>query len=275
MCLSPMTITISNESASVFARGYAHTENGLIVWLEIAPQHPKLTGVIWATLVNGHRAYLQLKDTDKGLGKVVYGLGRAYTHLETDAPTLAVANDGGKAIAARAKLARLVAPEAIKHTSLDQPNYELAWPGLTPEVVLVATLEKAAPYPIRIEWGQYLLEAALERGNATFRQRLNSLARKTRTLVRKAQTLEAGMYVIGCLYNFCDPHHSLRLKLSVGRFGYRWVQRTPAIAAGLADHIWTPSELFDFKVPPPRWQLPKRRGRRSQNTQKLVEKWCS
>jgi len=100
MYLSPMTITISNESASVFARGYAHTENGLIVWLEIAPQHPKLTGVIWATLVNGHRAYLQLKNTDKGLG-------RAYTHLETDAPTLAVANDGGKATAARAKLARL------------------------------------------------------------------------------------------------------------------------------------------------------------------------
>jgi hypothetical protein len=84
-----------------------------------------------------------------------------------------------------------------------------------------------------------------------FRQRLNSLARKTRTLVRKADTLEAGMYIIGCLYNFCDPHHSLRLKLSVGRYGYRWVQRTPAIASGLADHIWSPAELFNFRVPLP------------------------
>jgi transposase-like protein len=129
---------------------------------------------------------------------------------------------------------------------------------------------------IRKTQGQGMINTAfIERLNATFRQRLNSLARKTRTLVRKAQTLEAGMYVIGCLYNFCNPHHSLRLKLSVGRFGYRWVQRTPAIAAGLADHIWTPSETFDFKVPPPRWQPPKRLGRRSQSTQKLVEKWCS
>ena len=84
--------------------------------------------------------------------------------------------------------------------------------------------------------------AFIERLNATFRQRLNSLARRTRTIVHKAETLEAGMYVVGCMYNFCDPHHSLRLKLSVGRFGHHWVQRTPAIAAYLTDHIWTPSD---------------------------------
>ena len=117
--------------------------------------------------------------------------------------------------------------------------------------------------------------AFIERFNATFRQRLNCLVRRTRSLARKVQTLETGMYVVGCLYNFCHPHHSLRLKLSVGRFGYRWVQRTPAIAAGLADHIWTPAELFNFRIPPTRWQPPSQRGRRSLATQKLVEKWCS
>ena len=129
---------------------------------------------------------------------------------------------------------------------------------------------------IRKTQGQGMINTAfIERLNATFRQRLNSLARRTRTLVRKAQTLEAGMYVLGCLYNFCDPHHSLRLKLSVGRFGYRWVQRTPAIAAGLSDHIWSATELFNFKVPPSRWQPPLKRGRPSLATQKLVETWCS
>jgi transposase-like protein len=129
---------------------------------------------------------------------------------------------------------------------------------------------------IRKTQGEGMINTAfIERLNATFRQRLNSLARRSRTLVHKAQTLEAGMYVIGCLYNFCDPHHSLRLKLSVGRSGYRWVHRTPAIAAGLADHIWTPTELFNFKVPPSRWQPPKRRGRRSQHTLDLIKRWCS
>jgi transposase-like protein len=117
--------------------------------------------------------------------------------------------------------------------------------------------------------------AFIERLNATFRQRLNCLVRRTRTLARKVETLETGMYVVGCFYNFCHPHHSLRLKLSVGRFGYRWVQRTPAIAAGLADHIWTPADLFHFRVPLARWKPPVQRGRPSFATQKLVERWCS
>lgn len=117
--------------------------------------------------------------------------------------------------------------------------------------------------------------AFIERFNATFRQRLNCLVRRTRTLARKVQTLEAGMYVVGCWYNFCHPHHSLRLKLSVGRFGHRWVRRTPAIAAGLTDHIWTPAELFNFRIPPTPWQPPSQRGRRSLATQKLIQKWCS
>jgi transposase-like protein len=117
--------------------------------------------------------------------------------------------------------------------------------------------------------------AFIERFNATFRQRLNCLVRRTRTLARKVQTLETGMYVVGCLYNFCHPHHSLRLKLSVGRFGHRWVKRTPAIAAGLTDHIWTPAELFNFCIPTPRWQPPVQRGRRSLATQILVDRWCS
>ncbi len=116
--------------------------------------------------------------------------------------------------------------------------------------------------------------AFIERLNATFRQRLNPLARRTRTLLRKTETLEAGMYVVGCLYNFCDLHHSLRLKLWVGSHGYRWVHRTPALAAGLTDHLWTPTEVFTFKVPLPRWVPPKQRGRPSRETLQFIETWC-
>ena len=116
--------------------------------------------------------------------------------------------------------------------------------------------------------------AYIERLNATFRQRLAWLARRTRYLAQQSETLMAGMFIVGCFYNFCDNHHSLRLKLSVGRRSFRWVQRTPAMAAGLTDHRWSVSELFFFKVPPPRWTPPKRRGRPSQEMLKLVELWC-
>jgi len=87
--------------------------------------------------------------------------------------------------------------------------------------------------------------AFIERLNATFRQRINPLTRRTRTLAQRAETLLTGIYIVGCFYNFCDFHHSLRLKLSVGSFDHLWVQRIPAIASGLTDHQWTPAELLN------------------------------
>lgn len=122
--------------------------------------------------------------------------------------------------------------------------------------------------------GGVINTAYIERLNATFRQRLSWLARRTRNLAQQTETLMAGMFIVGCMYNFCDNHHSLRLKLSVGRRGYRWVQRTPAIAAGLTDHRWSVNELFLFKVPPPRWSPPKRRGRPSKALLEIINQWC-
>jgi transposase-like protein len=129
---------------------------------------------------------------------------------------------------------------------------------------------------IKVTQGHGVINTAfIERLNATFRQRANNLVRRTRTLARRADTLVAGMYLVGCFYNFCDYHHSLRLKLSVGSFGHHWVQRTPAIAAKLTDHPWTPKELFAFKVPPPRWAPPVHRGRPSQAILELAQRWAS
>jgi transposase-like protein len=116
--------------------------------------------------------------------------------------------------------------------------------------------------------------AFIERLNATFRQRISVLTRRTRNLAQQAETLIAGMYLVGCFYNFCDFHHSLRLKLSVGSFRHHWVQRTPAIAARLTDHQWTPTELFNFKIPPPHWELPKQRGRPSTAMLQLAQQWA-
>jgi transposase-like protein len=114
----------------------------------------------------------------------------------------------------------------------------------------------------------------IERINATFRQRLAPLARRSRHLAQKESTLQAGMWLVGCFYNFCDYHHSLRQRLRVGLYGHTWVALTPAMAAGLSDHRWTATELLTFKVPLPRWTPPKRRGRPSKETLERVKRWC-
>lgn len=115
--------------------------------------------------------------------------------------------------------------------------------------------------------------AYIERLNGTFRQRLAPLARRTRHLAHQQATLRAGMYLVGCFYNFCDHHHSLRQRLWVGSHGYKWMQFTPAMVAGLTDHQWTVDELLMFRVPPSRWTPPKRRGRPSKELLQLIKRW--
>jgi hypothetical protein len=102
--------------------------------------------------------------------------------------------------------------------------------------------------------------AFIERFNATFRQRLGFLARRTRALARRSQTVESGMYLLGAVYNFCTFHNSLSVQVPVGDFTRDWLKRTPAMAAELTDHRWTIDELLHFKVPM-RFVRPKRRGR--------------
>jgi transposase-like protein len=119
--------------------------------------------------------------------------------------------------------------------------------------------------------------AFIERLNATCRQRLAHLTRRTRALAGQPQTLHAGLYIWGCVYNFCTYHHALRVPfyLAKGQRRRRWLHRTPAIAAGLTDHRWAFEELFRFKVPPPFWRPPKRRGRPAKATLALIQQWAS
>lgn len=114
--------------------------------------------------------------------------------------------------------------------------------------------------------------AYVERLNATFRARLAPLARRTRAGVHERATLEAGMWLVGSCYNFLWAHLSLRKERGEAQDpgGGKWIERTPAQAAGLTDHCWTLEELMSFMVPPA--DIPKRRGRRPKW---LVEAACA
>ena len=78
--------------------------------------------------------------------------------------------------------------------------------------------------------------AYIERFNATIRERLASLTRKCRHANRHLEPFQWGMYVIGCTYNLCWPHHQFA--------------QTPAVIAGLTDHAWSIKEVLTYKVTP-------------------------
>jgi transposase-like protein len=95
--------------------------------------------------------------------------------------------------------------------------------------------------------GRQINTSYIERINATFRSRLASLVRRGRGLAHKVETLALGMYLVGCVYNFCTEHRSLRLPAANGKT--KWLGRTPAMAAHWTDHLWSVRELLAFRPP--------------------------
>ena len=69
--------------------------------------------------------------------------------------------------------------------------------------------------------------------------------RQGRAIVHREVLLNAGVYLVGCAYNFCWYHSSLRLLAPAGS-ARKWQERTPAMAAGPTDHYWSMTELLSF-----------------------------
>lgn len=120
--------------------------------------------------------------------------------------------------------------------------------GNVETVVTLGTDEQAAQLRQRSKGGWRINTAFIERFNATVRQHLACLTRRSRATAKKQQTLISGMYLMGCVYNFCTNHRSLAEALYFTPRRRHWIQRTPAMAAGLTDHRWTVGELLKFKV---------------------------
>jgi hypothetical protein len=78
----------------------------------------------------------------------------------------------------------------------------------------------------------------VERHNGTDRNRNGRKARKTYGFSKDWGMHEAVTYFTMYSYNFCWPVRTLRQKGPCGK----WQQRTPAMAAGLADHVWSMKE---------------------------------
>jgi len=89
----------------------------------------------------------------------------------------------------------------------------------------------------------------LERLNLTFRQALAPLGRKTLSFSKERRHLEQHTCLFQAFYNMARPHMSLRQPgdATAQRFERRWQPRTPAMAAGITDHVWTFRELLTVK----------------------------
>lgn len=97
---------------------------------------------------------------------------------------------------------------------------------------------------------QQINTSYVERDNLTSRQSNGRLVRKTLSYSKQAYYLQQHLDLEDAVFNFVRPHLSLRVALPQPINGRKWQQRTPAMAAGLTDHIWTLEELLSYRIPP-------------------------
>jgi IS1 family transposase len=124
--------------------------------------------------------------------------------------------------------------------------------------VVFGTLE--AVNQVLAPCGWQINTAFVERINLTIRQHVAAVGRRVSTLCKGEDGVHQQLALYHVYYNFCLPHASLRHPLPQAEPTHgtgsakRWQPRTPAMAAGLTDHVWTLREVLLFRVPP--WPQP-------------------
>ena len=104
--------------------------------------------------------------------------------------------------------------------------------------------------------GLSISTSLIERLNLTMRQALAPLVRKGASFCKDREPMRQRVDFYQAFYNFARPHQSLRLPLAnrdpvPGRLiRPKWKHRTPAMAAGVTDHVWTFRELLTAKFEP-------------------------
>jgi IS1 family transposase len=108
--------------------------------------------------------------------------------------------------------------------------------------------------------GRKINTAFVERLNLNIRQHVAAVGRRVNTLCQGEDGLRQPLVVYQVYYNFCLPHVSLRQPLLVPEptngsgSAKLWRPYTPAMAAGVTDHVWSLKEVLLYRVPP--WPQP-------------------
>ncbi len=108
--------------------------------------------------------------------------------------------------------------------------------------------------------GWQINTAFVERLNLDLRQHVAAIGRRVATLCKGEDGLCHQLALFQTYHNFCLPHTSLRQPLpqplptkGTGS-AKQWRPCTPAMAAGLTDHVWSLREVLRYRVPP--WPQP-------------------
>jgi IS1 family transposase len=141
----------------------------------------------------------------------------------------------------RPRKPRKVLPKGLKYATVHKERQNGRVVKVTTRVVFGTLVAVMAALALSLV-SKVVNTVFIERHNGSDRNRNRRKVRKTCCFSKDWAAHEAMTYFTMYSYNFCWPVRTLRV--AVGEKQYE--QRTPAMAAGLADHVWTTREWIAY-----------------------------
>ena len=208
-------------------------ETKLLVSLEIGPRTERFSRELWDDFANRTDHVLpELITTDEYApyrGAILNAYGERVEYPRTGQP-------------GRPRQPRLEPPAGLVYAMVHKTREKGAVVDVSIRQVFgtQAQLEEALA---RSTVSSHVNTTFVERFNATVRQHNSRKARKVYSFSKEFEYHVAMSWFAAANYNFCRPHLGLREQEDG-----RWSNRTPAMASGISDHVWSLDEFMSYPL---------------------------
>jgi len=208
-------------------------ESKLLVSLEIGPRTEPLSRALWEDFAGRTDHVLpELITTDEYApyrGAILNAYGDRVEYPRTGRP-------------GRPRQPRLEAPAGLVYAMVHKTREEGAVVDVSIRRVFgtQAQLDEALG---RSTVSSHVNTTFVERFNGTVRQHNSRKARKVYSFSKEFEYHVAMSWFAAAYYNFCRPHLGLRKKEDG-----RWSKRTPTMASGISDHVWSLDEFMSYPL---------------------------
>jgi hypothetical protein len=141
-----------------------------------------------------------------------------------------------------------VYPKGLMYAQIDKERKSGHLKAVDRKVV-IGTMDGVKRRLRRDKLSEVINTSYIERDNLSMRQHNGRLVRKTLSYSKLWPMHQHSVDFEDVMHNFVRPHLALREYLDQPYGRHKWRESTPAMAAGITDHVWSLEEFAQYRLP--------------------------